>query len=169
MWRIFLVLGMVVSTPGAGTMVGQTKPLEPGSYEVFGEVRYLGGSARVSKVTSGVLVVTDTALLFVEYRNHREVKDDPLIVIPLRNITRLVWSADRHEGPVFERLMLGRLANSQRDELVAVAYDADETAEAPVFKTKAHESATLMAKIRARLKRLDIRLPEGVTDTVPER
>lgn len=76
-------------------------------------------------------------------------------------------ASDRHEAPLLEWLLVGTFTGSRRDELVAVAFDRDATAEAPVFRTKPYESSALLAKMRYRLKRLGIRIDQSSIDSTP--
>lgn len=131
--------------------------------EHFEQIEYQGGYTGYKAPHTGWLVLTDSA---VEYHECLlmgcQKKDGAIIqaaaqlVMPYRKMTDVGGATERHGASVGSRIALGAFASERRDELVTIAFDGENTAEAPVFKTKEHESAQLTAKIRFHLRKLGL-------------
>ena len=153
-----LVLATAFLLPGR--LVSQTADTVANTVRF--EVQYRGGHSGVKGSHDGVLILTDSAALFILRTN---LGGDPALVIPYRKITDIGGIGDRKGASVGAKLLFGGFAQSSKDELVTVAYDDVTDAEAPVFKTKSNESAQLIAKIRFRMRKLGMS-PVNVADSV---
>lgn len=138
--------------------------------EHFEDVRYIGGHAAYKPPHTGWLVLADSALEYHECfvigcsknRDGRAIQDAAQMVIPYRKMTDVSGATERHGASVGSRFLLGSLASERRDESVTIAFDSETSAEAPVFQTKEHESAQLVAKIKFKLRKLGL-IPSSPT------
>jgi hypothetical protein len=137
--------------------------------EEFGSVEYQGGMTGYKPPHRGWLVLTDSALEYHECwtyecqkSKNQAYQPSAAIVMPYRKMTDVGGATERHGASVGSRIALGAFASERRDELVTIAFDAESAAEAPVFKTKEHESAQLIAKIRFHLRKMGL-LPANPT------
>ena len=111
------------------------------------KVEYQGGHAGMDDKVKGSLVISDSAMKFVDE------KGAVLVTIALTTITDVSSSIDRKEASVGSKIAFGFLARSRKDEMVTVTYASTETAEGVVFKTEKNVSAGLVAKIQFHMKR----------------
>jgi hypothetical protein len=131
--------------------------------EHFEGVEYQGGLSGYKAPHTGWLVLTDSAVEYHEClvmgcpkKDGVTVQGKAQVVMPYRKMTDVGGVTERHGASVGSRVALGAFASERRDELVTIAFDGENTAEAPVFKTKEHESAQLTAKIRFHLRKLGL-------------
>lgn len=143
----------------------------------FEDVHYLGGLTGYKTGHYGWLVLGDSALEFHECILAGCVKKDGEIIqptaqvtMPYRKMTDVAGATERHGPSVGSKMLIGAFASERRDELVTVAFDSENSAEAPVFTTKEHESAQLLAKIRFKLRKMGLvpATPTKVRDSLPE-
>jgi hypothetical protein len=145
--------------------------------EHFENVDYIGGHSGYKPTHTGWLILTDTAVEYHECfyagcqqeKNGSKIQADAQMIIPYKKMTDVGGATERHGASVGSRMLIGGLASERRDELVTIAFDAETTAEAPVFKTKEHESAQLVAKIKFHLRKLGLvpSSPTVVRDSTP--
>lgn len=140
--------------------------------EHFEWVEYQGGLSGYKAPHTGWLVLTDSAVEYHECllmgcpkKDGAVIQAAPQFVMPYRKMTDVGGVTERHGASVGSRIALGAFASERRDELVTIAFDGANTAEAPVFKTREHESAQLVAKIRFHLRKLGM-LPGNPTTVV---
>lgn len=141
------------------------RPAASQTVETFQEVEYRGGHSQFKKSKLGRLVIADTLAYWFEYYPGDRSAGKDTIWIPLKAITELDNSTEIRGATTGNKLLLGNLAGSKRDELVAIAYDTEQTAEAPVFKTKRGDSGAITAKLKFRLRRLGKLPPATMVDT----
>lgn len=128
--------------------------------ERFKGIWYIAGHSdnRFAKNRPGDLFISDSTLLWVSrYRD--------TMVIPLAAVTELAGSVQSRGPTTGAKVLLGGFAGSSNDELVAVAFDTEQTAEAPVFKTGRGESTAVLAKIKYRLRKMGKLPPSTTVDT----
>jgi hypothetical protein len=118
--------------------------------DVIAKVEYQAGHAGMDKRQKGSLVISDTTLRFVDE------KGNTLITIPTARITSVSSSIDRKEASIGAKIALGFLAKSRKEELITVAYEAEQTAEGVIFKTEKNMSAGAVAKIQFHMKKAGV-------------
>lgn len=157
------------SGPVAHAQERNTNVFTGEGFEAFPSVQYVGGDARFTKKQLGILVLTDSTIEF-----HRCLLDgcafrkgdgffaeSRLWSIPLKNITAISAVA-RNTGPsTAGRVLWGVLATDKNREYIALTYDTDASAEAPVWETPKNMAATFEAKLRFRLRKAGLVLPSG--------
>ncbi len=155
---VFLLLA---STASAQIVAG------PG-WEAFPEVAYLGGDATQPKIVRGFLVLTDSTLELhecvivphcVATKKAPAWKPQATYTIKLSAIKEVRSNARSSDASVTEKIIGGALASSS-EEVVTLVYESPSNVEAPVFQTPKAYSAALDAKIRFRLKKLGVDIPE---------
>lgn len=118
------------------------------------QVQYRGGSSTVKKRVSafGVIVLTDSALQFIAYRdpNSTRLELKPMIVIPLDSLTDFSTAAGHRAAGA------DSTATDEGVDLVTLVYDTETSAEAPVFKLTDNMGGALLAKIKVRLRKLGL-------------
>ncbi len=114
--------------------------------DVIPKVEYLGGHAGMDKKVKGSLLITASEVRFLDEHGA------PLITVPMRTITSVEAGIDRRDASVGSKLAFGILAKSRKDELVTLSYETSSNAEGLVFRTDRNMSASVVAKIRFRLK-----------------
>jgi len=155
----------------AAPLVAQVPP------EHFEDVRYIDGHASYKPPHTGWLVMGDSALEYHECfygscskkKDGKVIQDAAQMVIPYRKMTDVSGATERHGASVGSKMLLGAFASERRDESVTIAFDSETSAEAPVFQTKEHESAQLVAKIKFKLRKLGLipSSPTIVRDSTP--
>lgn len=149
---------MRTSLPMVLTLVGF--PGLIAAQEVIQKIEYYGGHAAMPKHVKGSLMLSDSALAFIDQHGV------PLLQIPYSGIRELTSSMDRKDASFGSKLALGMFAKSRKDELVTISFESGETAEGIVFKTEKNMSATVLAKIQFHLKRAGFQIDQGkVTST----
>ncbi len=129
--------------------------------EIIQKVRYQGGHAAWGEdEIRGSLAIGDSALVFVDKDGRRE------LVIPLLRVTELGTQVQRKEASVGSKLLFGGLARSRQEEFITVSFESEEDAEAVVFRFEPKTSASALAKIRFRMKKLGAP-PAAKTETEP--
>ncbi len=131
-------------------------------------VDYKGGDSRFQKKGYGILVLTDSTLAFYNCagaacKKHKGVyftPDGVIWSVPLTRIRSLSSNSQNRGASVGNRVLFGALASDTNEELFAFTHDTETSAEAPVFKTPRHMSLSLEAKVRFRLRKLGIDLPQ---------
>lgn len=137
-------------------------------YEAFPMVDYQGGDARFKKKGTGVLVLTDSTLAFYNCswgycEDHKGRMFEPkglIWSVPLNKITSVSVSSQNRGASVTGRVLFGALATDSNAEYFAFAHDTETSAEAPVFRTPKTMSGALDAKVRFKLRKLGINLPQ---------
>ena len=139
-------------------------------WEAFPNVEYQAGDATQPKKRYGVLVLTDSSVALFECRLS-DCGDSPprplwqkapYFVIPLAKVTGVGSNSLVRGASTGDKLLLGALAGSHSEEFVAVRYETAASAEAPVFRVGKNMAGAIEAKIRFRLKKLGIVIPENV-------
>lgn len=150
--------------------------------EVFTKVRYKGGHPSFGDVEiRGVLVLEDSTLTFIEGNDENPCPpaargervpckkasapdpDGRRLVIPLASVTEIGSQTQRKEASVGSKLLFGGLARSRQEEFIAISYDLPDNAEAVVFRFEPNTSASALAKIKFRMRKLGV-TPPAATD-----
>ncbi len=161
--RFALLLALSASAP-----LGAQDVIVGEGYEGFPMVDYKGGDSRFKKKGYGILVLTDSTLAFYNCawtscmkKNDLYFKPEGIIwSVPLTRIRSLSSNSQNRGASVGNRVLFGALASDTNEELFAFTHDTDTSAEAPVFKTPRHMSLAMEAKVRFRLRKLGIELPQ---------
>lgn len=139
-------------------------------WEAFPQVEYVGGDASQPKKRAGMLVLTDSSLAMhpcvwdgcYDHIKQQKLpyKPEPYYIIPLKGISE-VSSSSQVRGPsVGGRIAWGVLATDRTEELFGLVYETATSAEAPVFKTMKAQAGAIEAKVRFRLKKLGLSVPQ---------
>jgi hypothetical protein len=133
-------------------------------------VEWMGGDAtRAAKRHMAILVLDDTSMTLYACNVSPHCmtngkgpphKGPPLYSIQLKSVKDVTSSSQFRGQGTLAKLALGGLAGDANDELVNVDYETASSAESPVFKTERAQSAALESKIRFRLKKLGVTIPE---------
>lgn len=152
----------------AGTSISAQKIIAKEGREEFEGVEYVGGDATHPKKVSGWLVLKDSTLSIHKCIRDCQASDTkpyydslPDYQFELRSVTSVTSSSDVRGASVGSKMLFGGLAGDRKQEFVLVRYENDRSAEAPYFKTKKSQSASLEAKIRFRLKKLGVVIPDA--------
>ena len=131
------------------------------SQDLIPKVEYQAGHAGMDKKVKGSLVVSDSALQFLDETGHS------LVTIPLAKITDVSSSIDRKEASVGSKIAFGVLARSRKEELITVTYETESTAEGVIFRTEKNMSAGAVAKIQFHMKRAGVPSAPDTATAVP--
>jgi hypothetical protein len=174
--RHLLVIGLctlpALADAQADRVRGRYEPMRSGpGWEAFALVTYVGGHGRIPESQHGLaLILTDST---VDLRKCRDETcavgragawwvDPPLFSVPLASLTAVERRTRLREGPLagaMNPLGGGSLGLGEAEEIVLLVFDADDTAEAPLFLVGPGQSAALEAKIRFRLRKMGRALP----------
>lgn len=102
-----------------------------------------GGDSRIPSDVPMTLMMTDSTLE-LRWKNSRDEAAD--YVIPIRMITELSGRSNR--------LNMGLTNWASGEASITIAYDTENDAEAPLFKTDVGDSAQITARIRFRMRKL---------------
>lgn len=149
----------------SGRAVGQniSSVIVGDGWEAFRGVEYRGGDAAFTKKKLGALVLTDTMISFYECENSgcympkagAPHKGPPIFEIPIRNITTAISSTLSIGDQFFGNAALGK---DELIESVVISYETTKTGEAPMFKTQLSQSASIVAKINFRRKKMGLKV-----------
>jgi hypothetical protein len=109
----------------------------------YWEVFYRGGDSHLSVGGLITMMLDDSTVLFYWKSSRYEAPD---FTIRIRAIRELSGRSNR---------VGASLTNwASGDEAITITYDGDKDAEAPVFKTDGGDSGQILARIRARMRKL---------------
>jgi len=155
-------IGVALALAGAPQSLQAQAVIARDGWEAFPNVGYKGGDATQPKPRNGVLVLTDSTLglykcaweYCVDRGKHLVQWDQPIFVIPLRQITEVSSSSQVSGSCVAGKLAFGLLANDRAEEYFGFVYESESSAESPVFKVQKTQSGALEAKVKFRQRKL---------------
>lgn len=138
-------------------------------WEAFAGVYYEGGDATQPKRLMGMLVLTDSAIgfyrcvsaqCFDDKKGGKPFREPAYFSIPLTSVKDISTSSRVRGADAMGKIMVGGLASDRPEDFVALVYESQTSIEAPLFKTAKTQVAAIDAKIRFRLKKAGLELPD---------
>lgn len=160
--RFFAMLVFAAQTP----LAAQTGAMfSKNGWDGFLDVQYQGGDASQPKRKTGMLVLTDSALIFYDCpwdceqdaKKRKDFWEAPAFRIAYRGITNAKASTGTadHAG-----LGMPLLFSDKSSDYITVVYESATSVESPVFKTKRAMAGAIEAKMRFRMKKLGLPEPK---------